>query len=78
MTPKAINVKPLEDYKLYLQFDNGECRIFDVKPYIHGDFMGELSDKSYFMMVKAGGLSVQWPNGQDLCPDVIYEDSETV
>ena len=74
-TPKVVSVKPIEDFKLLLVFENGENKIFDAKPYIHGDYMDVLADPRYFGMVKCGILSVEWPNGQDLCPDVIYEDS---
>ena len=34
MRPKAINVIPQDDYTLLLEFDNGEKKIFDVKPYL--------------------------------------------
>ncbi len=34
MRPKAIDVKPLEDYMLLVIFENGEKKIFDVKPYL--------------------------------------------
>jgi len=39
MSPKVIHVEPRENYLLYLEFENGEKKIFDVKPYIMGDFM---------------------------------------
>lgn len=72
LRPTAIDVKPLEDYKLLLGFNNGEKRIFDVKPYISGDWYGELKDVKYFNMVKPDGFTVVWPNGQDICPDELY------
>ena len=34
MRPRAINVKPLNDYKLLITFNNNETKIFDVKPYL--------------------------------------------
>lgn len=34
MCPKAIDVKPLENYLLLITFNNGEQKIFDVKPYL--------------------------------------------
>lgn len=73
--PYATHVTPLPDYKLALTFDNGEKRLFDVKPYIKGSWFGELADVSIFRTVRIGGLSVEWPNGQDLCPDQLYENS---
>ena len=34
MRPRAIEVKPLENYKLLVKFSNKEIKIFDVKPYL--------------------------------------------
>lgn len=73
--PAAITVKALENYKLEVTFDNGESRIFDAAPLIKGSFYGELSDAAYFSRVAVGGLSVEWPHGQDICPDDLYYSS---
>lgn len=70
--PKAIKVKPLPDYKLKVGFDNGEERVFDVKPYIKGEWFSELLDLEVFNAVKVEGLSVAWPDGQDIAPDCLY------
>ena len=78
MTAKAVSVLPLDDYQLQLKFDNGEIRIFDVKPLIRGSWMGELADKTYFKTVRIGGLSVEWPHEQDICPDQLYGQSKPV
>ena len=75
MSAQAVSVVPLEDYQLRVRFDNGEVRIFDVKPLIRGSWMGELADKVYFKTVRIGGLSVEWPHEQDICPDQLYENS---
>ena len=78
MSACAVSVIPLEDYRLQVEFDNGEVRIFDVKPLIRGSWMGELADKAYFKTVRIGGLSVEWPHEQDICPDQLYENSVPV
>ncbi len=75
MSAQAIRVTPLEGYRLRVVFDNGEVRIFDVKPLIRGSWMGELADEAYFRTVRVGGLSVEWPHEQDICPDQLYECS---
>lgn len=72
LRPKPIEVAPLEDYKLSLVFDNGEHKIFDVKPLISGEWFGELQDMSVFKTVKIAGNTVEWINGQDVCPDDLY------
>lgn len=78
MTARAVSVDPLEDFRLLVGFDNGETRIFDVKPLIRGSWMGELADQAYFKTVRIGGLSVEWPHEQDICPDQLYENSKPV
>ena len=45
-------VKPLDGYKLLLTFENGEERIFDMKPYLEKGIFKELKDKSLFNSVK--------------------------
>ncbi len=72
LRPTAVKVKPLDNYLLDITFDNGERKIFDVKPYIKGDWYSELADKIYFKSVAVNGFSVEWANGQDLCPDELY------
>ena len=44
LQPKVTAVKPLPDYKLLLNFETGETKIFDVAPYMHGDWYGKLRD----------------------------------
>ena len=76
LRPTVTNVIPESDYFLFLTFDNGEQKRFDVRPYIKGTFYGKLNDKSYFARVKPNGFSVEWPDGQDLCPDDLYYESK--
>ena len=74
--PKATEVFPLADYKLRVKFDNGEEKIFDVKPYIKGEWFSELLDPDVFNAVQVEGLSVAWPDGQDIAPDCLYLNAE--
>ena len=75
LRPTAIDVESISDYKLIIDFDNGDRRIFDVKPYITGNWYGQLSDKTYFNNVFTNGFTVEWKNGQDICPDELYYNS---
>lgn len=78
MRPKAVKVEPLENYKLRIAFDNGEVKIYDVNPLIKGEWFGQLKDKAVFNTVHIAGLSVEWVNGQDICPDDLYYSSISV
>lgn len=73
--PTAIRVTPNNDFTLTVKFDNNEIRLFDVKPYIKGTWFGELSDIALFNSVHIAGLSIEWANGQDICPDDLYYNS---
>lgn len=75
MRPRAIDVKPLEDYKLLVTFANDEKKIFDVKPYLNFKPFEQLKSKTLFDTVHIGGLSVEWVTGQDICPDELYFNS---
>ena len=76
LRPKAIRVKPLKDYMVEVKFDNDEVKLFDVKPYIKGEWFSQLKDMNKFNTVHIAGLSVEWEDGQDICPDRLYYDSE--
>ena len=73
---RVKDVKPTDDYKLVLTFTNNEVKIFDVTPYLEKGFFKQLKDKSYFKNVKPFMDSIQWKNGQDFCPDMLYLDSQ--
>ena len=68
-------VKPLEDFKLLLTFENGEARIFDMNPYLEKGIFKELKDIVMFNSVKVSFDSIEWQNEADMDPEVLYEDS---
>jgi len=78
MYPRIKDVKPQQDYFILLTFDNKEQKRFDMKPYINKGFFKQLQNISYFNTVKPFMDSIQWQNGQDLCPDTLYLDSQTI
>lgn len=75
MRPKAITVKPLENYLLLIKFDNGEEKVFDVKPYFKFKAFKKVKDTEEFKTVRIAGLSIEWASGADICPDELYNNS---
>lgn len=75
MRPRAQEVEVLEDYTLKIKFNNGEVKKFDVKPYLNNKAFEELKDYNKFKKVKIAGLSIEWENGADICPDELYNNS---
>lgn len=78
MRPRAIDVKPMNNYKLIITFSNNEKKIFDVTPYLKYKQFEELKKPSIFKTVRIAGLSIQWSNGADICPDELYNNSMKV
>ena len=76
--PKVINVKPVDNCCLYITFETGENKIFDVNPYIKGEWFGKLSDPDIFNTVRPSGNTVEWADGQDIAPHNLYELSKSV
>lgn len=75
LRPTAKSVQSLPNSRVKVRFDNNETRTFDVTPYIKGTWYGHLADAEYFSKVKANGNSIEWPDGQDICPDELYYGS---
>ena len=71
-------VKPLSNYRLELTFENKEKKIFDVKPYLDTGLFKELKNEKLFNLVKISYDSIEWPNGVDLDPEVLYEKSKVL
>jgi len=66
------SVEILEYPKLVVTFNTHEKKIFDLSPYLEKGIFMELKDMSYFNRVKATNGTIEWPNGQDFCPDTLY------
>jgi hypothetical protein len=75
MNPRVKNVTPNRDYTVTLTFTNDEVKVFDMKPYLDIGIFKELKDLSLFNSVRPFLGSIQWKNGQDLCPDTLYLES---
>ena len=75
LRPKAVSVIPQDNYCLLVTFSNDEKRLFDVKPYLDFKPFKELKNPAIFDTVKPAGLSVEWVQGQDICPDELYYGS---
>lgn len=73
---KAIKeVRALENYLLYLKFDNNEEKVFDVKPYLEIGIFKELKDIKKFQSVRVSFDSIKSINHADFDSEMLYEKS---
>jgi hypothetical protein len=75
MNPYVKSVKPQDDYRLLLTFENGEKRIFDVKPYLSMKVFAPLRNIALFKTVRAVSGSIEWRGEIDLSYDTLYLES---
>jgi hypothetical protein len=80
LQPKILKVEPVQEYTLRLEYETGEQKLFDVSPYISGDWYGQLRDAAYFRTVRIipGGSGIEWANGQDIAPHELYDLSMSI
>jgi hypothetical protein len=63
---------PLEGFCLRLTLTNGTTVERDLSPLLVGPvFEAVRSDRAVFCRVRVEDGTVVWPNGADLCPDVL-------
>ncbi|MBF9017806.1 MULTISPECIES: DUF2442 domain-containing protein [unclassified Oceanispirochaeta] len=75
MYKAVIDVKPLADYMLQITFEDNTIKKFDVKPYLGVGIFSELKDIGLFNSVNVVFDTIEWPNGADIDPEVLYQES---
>ena len=75
MLKDIINVTPLGDYHLHLEFEDGASGTVDIRKVVRFRGVFEpLEDEVFFTQVDVNREwgTIFWPNGADLDPDVLY------
>ena len=67
-------VKPLPDYRIYVEIKDGRKGIFDLKPYLDRGVFRELRDVRYFNQVGILFGAVTWPHEQDIAPETLLAE----
>ena len=68
-------VEYIDRYRLKILFNNRQTKIVDLEEMLKKakNLLLPLKDIEYFKQVEADGITLCWPNGVDLCPDVLFE-----
>ncbi len=67
-------VKPLSDYRIYVELMDGRKGIFDLKPYLDRGTFRELRQVHYFNQVGILFGAVTWPHEQDIAPETLLAE----
>jgi hypothetical protein len=74
---RVAGVKVLEGFNVELEFTDGSRKVVDLTPYMHGPiFEPMMRDPEAFRSVRVDEElgTIVWPNGADICPDVLFEE----
>lgn len=67
----VVAVQPSRDFKLHLEFENGEHRVFDMSPYMQRKPFDRLDEDAFMRAFVAHG-TVMWPGDIDVAPETLY------
>lgn len=71
---EVTEIQILDDYHIWIKFQDGVKKVVDFRPFIGKGFTAELLNHDKFREVfieEGGGLA--WPNGYDFCPNYLHD-----
>ncbi len=69
---RIAEAKPLDGHRVQLTLTDGRVIERDLGPMLEGPVFAEIrSHPSQFRKVRVEAGTLVWPNGADLCPDVV-------
>ena len=78
MNPYVKSIQLKDDHCLLLTFENGEKRLFDLKPYLDKPIFARLKNAALFKTARVVSGSVEWQGEIDLSYDTLYLESKAV
>ena len=76
--PRIKNVIANDNYELIIEYENGENKKYDVSTLFEHKYYESLKNIVYFKQVKNAKVTVEWPNGEDVDPNELYEKSTSI
>ncbi len=71
MKSKLLRASPAGGYSVALEYEDGLEACLDFTTTLWGEMCEPLKDEAYFGKLVLEGNTVVWPNGFDICPDVL-------
>lgn len=76
--PRPTAVEAAVDYTLKITFNNGEMRLFNVRPYLAYPAFEALKMIGLFMQARVAHNTVIWNEEVDMAPESLYLESTPV
>lgn len=76
---KVSDVRPMQDFKLWVRFSNGEAKIFDFLPLLSFPAYLPLKEEAVFRDVYIDCGVAVWQDGDiDIAPEYLYEHGVSI
>jgi hypothetical protein len=74
------SVRHVEDYRLRLEFDDGNVKEVDLAGELHGEVFEPLRDLAFVKKVAVDPETgtIRWPNGADFAPEFLPDGGKDV
>jgi hypothetical protein len=69
---EVIKAKYLNDYKIFLEFNDGVSMTVDLANELEGEVYEPLKNKHYFKTFSIKFNTIEWDNGADIAPEHLY------
>ena len=69
----VTNAKYIDDYKVWLSFNDGAQGEVDLSTELYGEVFEPLQDIDFFKSFKLEGHTLSWKNGADFAPEFLRE-----
>ena len=76
--PRIKNVISNENYESIIEYTNGEKKKYNMLSQLKHDYYKKLNDIDYFMKAKNSEVTIEWPDGEDIDPNELYENSTSI
>ena len=74
--PRIKEVKALDNFCIEITYVTGEKKLYNMKENLKYGFYKKLNNIEYFKLAKSAETTIEWPNGEDVDPNELYENSE--
>ncbi len=73
---EIVKVEYIKDYKLNLEFNNGNSGLVDLEDHIWGPAFEPLKNIDFFKQVEVSKTlgTITWPNEVDFAPEFLFEN----
>lgn len=73
--PRIKKIKTLDDFYIEITYITNEKKLYNMKNLLELNCYKNLSNIAYFKLAKNADTTIEWPNGEDIDPNELYNNS---